>query len=307
MQAYGTLIDPMDSVVSLAEYFDSEKPVSSYVTELSDTEAHPAPSEAVKRLILGLVQRYAYEDIRSVQPNYSQLPNDTEMREFLPRTCLYDLQSTAALIQELIFTAMPLNEDGSCEFADLGTGTGILALGSTIAAIRAKASHVTGHCIDRVATMLGNTQRFLEQAAPGVSFVVQEADLTKPEIYRSLPVDKIRAWTSETINASVGTLLITADGATWTGEALGEPYPEILNLLLKHVPDCYDHVKTGRTLLFPDPINDRYRPHSHKQTLQLLTSNSHASHNRLNKVGADFSAYEVSMESRRWGQHVWRD
>lgn len=291
----------------LEDYFGVRKGLSDYVRELADVRSFPTHrSDGVGETVLGLVQRYAlrWMDIEadSIPEARRLIQSDGNLDPYgmLARACVNDIPATASLVQELAFTPVPLNEDRTVHFADLGTGSGVLALATAIGAMRSGAKKIVGHCIDSVPQMLDRTRGLLETAAPKAHFSVREGDITDSTLYQSLPVAHIRSWVSETINGHIIRMDVTPEGVTFTG-VMGEVYPVVLDRLLRNVPNFHADVSTGKTLLFPDPINDQYRPHSPDETMRLKTSKSHAAHAPLGKVGTDFIGYEPIVHGFRWG------
>ena len=79
-----------------------------------------------------------------------------------------------------------------------------------------------------------------------------------------------------------------------------DPFPYVMQQLQDRVPDLHELVSQSRACLFPDLINDRYRPGA-KDALQLVSSKSHAAHGPLHSVGWDFMRLNHDIRgATRW-------
>ncbi len=207
--------------------------------------------------------------------------------------CLKDTAATAAIMKELIFTHVNLNDDGSYEAADLGSGTGILCLGAAIAGMRAGARSIVVHGVDHNEEHFISAYQTLKRAGNHLEFSMLKENLFHPSAFDLIEgeLENIRFWISETINSATPSVTIDDDETVSIASPYVrdvDPYPDVVKLLLQHVPDFVKDVRGGKTAFFPDVINGLYKPAESGGTLQLLTSKSHAQHGPLNRIGRDF-------------------
>lgn len=178
---------------------------------LADPHAIRGPEDpAADTFVYALVEEYKHRLLGRIDKSYphcddphlavrTQRQIETLRHRFALR-CLKDVRSSAALVKEIAFADPPLNADDTFHAADLGTGTGVLAVGEAIAGLRSGARTAVLHMVD--------TERFLLNAAatsvatldPRIQCRPQVADITEPSLYRDLPLNDIRFWVTETIS-----------------------------------------------------------------------------------------------------------
>jgi hypothetical protein len=213
-------------------------------------------------------------------------------REQCAVACLADTNATAALVKEIAFTDVPLNEDGSFESVDLGAGTGILSVGAAIAGLRAGASRILLHLVDEEKGILDLANRTVGCIGNHVEHEIHADDIIEPFVYTArFDPERVRFWISETISQGTPPMQIVHDRVIWlepgTHRSDLDPFPHVVHQLTSTVTDFPELIREGRAVMFPDIINDRYRP-GHHAALQLLSSKSHAQHGPLESVGKDF-------------------
>ncbi len=268
-----------------------------------DHNAHKV-NEAIVELVMAYQGKFESTSCKTVAREDSRHKRGYE----IAIGCLGDTAATAAVMKELIFTTVKLNDDGSYEAADLGMGTGILSLGAAIAGVRAGAASVIVHGVEHDGELCLKADEVLRSAGNDLEFSILKENILRSAAFDLIEaeLENIRFWVSETINSGTPAFTIYPDNTISQPWYVGDvdPYPDVVRQLLRHVPQFKKRVRDAEVAFFPDLINGYYKPHEKGGTLQLRTSKSHAKHARLNRVGKDF--YKIcEKKGCRYGGMRW--
>lgn len=288
--------------------------VAESVALLADVGRTPGPDAPhVDRAVMQLVQAYTRNFLlvsgchRAGESPTQHLQRAKGLGEsarsrFAVR-CLGDETATSAITKELAFADVPLNEDGSFESADLGCGTAVLSIGAAIAGLRAGAESVILNIVDCEDAMLEIAADTLDTVRNDVKIRPICGDITENPPYDSLDVTRIRQWITETISNGTPRLVVKNGKVIFTEPGTHrhdiDPFPQVVECLMKKVPELPELVTGGRVRMFPDIFNGLYQP-GDKNVLRLLTSNSHSTHGPLASVGWDFRRYATIHDDSRW-------
>ncbi len=277
--------------------------VSECVRLLADRRRMPdAQAHRADETVLALVKEYSRHfavvsgDQRSENDPFwyslERVKNSTDSkRERCAISCLADTNATAALVKEIAFTDVPLNEDGSFASADLGAGTGVLSVGAAIAALRSGASEILLKIVDIESDLLTRAAETLSCIGNHVECEPHLGDIAQIPVYTRLDSKSVRYWISETISQGTPTVKIMGGRAFWIDQGDHhvdlDPFPFVVEHLTKTVPDLPEMLKQGRARMFPDIFTGQYRP-GVGDALRLASSKSHQTHGPLGNVGRDF-------------------
>ncbi len=226
---------------------------------------------------------------------------------------LIDIRATSSIVKEIIFNQRYTKTD-TFVGVDLGCGTGILSLASAIAAKRREVQAIVIAGFDINENLVREARNTLEDTISGVRFNLQAVDLESGSFWRNMTLP-LSQWISETIGFITPPIGIEQkDGiprveiqeniesiASLILSSGSDPFPEILAITVRDRPQFVSDVQRGSTAMFPDIINDRYRPNNEQSTLSLTTARN-TKHIPLNRVGEEFHQYEspATDGSRRW-------
>lgn len=230
--------------------------------------------------------------------------------------CLLAARGSAALFKEIAFGATFAHTD-SFTGLDLGSGTGILTAAMAIAARRQKIASV--HCIsvdtqkeaiEKSAQLLGSL------GDENTHFSVTRGDITNPELYRPYSTTPPNYIVSETINWStpplsfdvedneIDPLYVPVDHIEKQIFRNIDPFPEVVQTVAKSVPHFLSLVRGKQIAIFPDFVNNRYRPDHQNGTIALRTSDTPDAR-PLSDVGREFLQYEnfeIPGAEERWSK-----
>ncbi len=279
--------------------------LSEQIRALANARRFPGPEAyGADRAIMDLVETYQALYAESVGAKRSRTLDHVphlDQHRYVADACLHDSAATAALIKELLFLPVAPNADGSFGAADLGTGTGVLALGATIAGLRAGAERVTVYASDIHPHLLMRASQALSHVGNRVRFEMLRGDIRDPAFLSLIPASDVRLWVSETINGATPRLDITEDDVVAAEQGYvfaPDPYPQVLRALARAVPGFVQSIREKRSHLFPDAINGDYLPDARGGKLRLATSISHAEHGPLGTIGRDFRKLAKAGRSR---------
>ena len=136
------------------------------------------------------------------------LPSPETSASKLANNCALDVYSTAALLREIAFgVPFEASENGSFLGLDLGTGTGVLAIGMVAAALRKGVAlqniRVIG--VEKDPDLLVCAERIFDDINKTVGatvLTIQKDDITNPKILASAGVPSANMIVSETISPS---------------------------------------------------------------------------------------------------------
>ncbi len=277
--------------------------VSECVRILADRRRTPdAHAHKVDETILALVQSFSRHfamvagDQRAEKEPFwhalDRVKNRADsMREKCAISCLADTNATAALVKEIAFTPVPLNEDGSFVSVDLGAGTGVLSVGAAIAGLRSDAAEIILKIVDIESDLLERARKTLGCVGNHVEIESHVGDIAQRPVYTQFNPHRVRYWISETISQGTPQAKVIEGHVVWleqgTHRAELDPYPYVIHHLTQMLPDLPELLAHGRSRLFPDLFTGQYHPGVH-EALQLTSSKSHQQHGPLGTVGRDF-------------------
>ncbi len=231
--------------------------------------------------------------------------------------CLMDTAASAALFKEVAFTDRFV-APGQFFGIDLGSGTGILTLATAIAGRRSGVqSYTVG--LDRETDSVRQSTEILSRLLSQREFIIQAADIRMPgllnAVFNGLPLS---LWVSETISVLTPSMKIQNGDLTRTGAPddlhslmvqvinnVMDPYFEVLSSTMKDLPRFLGDVQQGVTAMFPNLVNEDYKPDEKRGgTLKLRTSSSPQTSLPLARVGREFAIFEQpvaeSISDEKW-------
>ena len=187
----------------LEKYHNPGLPLAKKIHLLGSVDDCPSVQcEATHNAVMDLALSYA------LKAQYS-LPNSYQTGEAdLGMTCVLDYFATAALLREIVFgVPFSANKNGSFLGLDLGTGTGVLAIGMVAAALR------KGVALQNIRVIGVEKDQLLLQCARGIFdninetlgsdvLIVQEGDIRSCEDLKNAGVSSANMIVSETISPS---------------------------------------------------------------------------------------------------------
>lgn len=226
-----------------------------------------------------------------------------------------DVRATAALLHEIGFTeGLHVPRRAIVRGVDLGAGSGILSIAGALAARRHGApAHVSG--FERVSGMADNAQRTLAPLQDAQCRIeIEHADITRPSLYQRIHQDLVRQgvplhlWISETFNLPTPQPVVRGDAVEWRGSraasgatrgrAAEDPFVEVVNLSVQHLPDFLARARTGELYLFPDFVHGRLHLDKFRSTLQLASAGDR--HVPLYEISGLFDEFEDFGLRERW-------
>jgi len=322
----------------LEDYFTPEKPITSDVDALSNPRLDPNKDRiVVNELVLNIVIKYIAKYFKLSTSNLEQFkaqaiakgemsPEELAqifvmgfaatqgvsmpISESLANHSLLDVKSTAAIFKEIVFNQR-FDKNGYFLGVDIGAGSGILMLASYIAGTRGRVRDATSVFGCDVNTKnVAEAQRVLSSIAGDRTFTVQNIDALHPQfwsLFEGLPVSQ---WISETVGLRMPRMDVKNGGVdvvqndrirSWRlMNRCADPFPDVLINTVKNRRGFLNDVKSGRIAMFPDLVNGDFVPDFDKSHLRLRTSVDPSKYVSLDKVGDEFSGYEVVGKKDRW-------
>jgi len=154
------------------------------------------------------------------------------------------------------------------------------------------------------------SRRTLANILPTSAATVRQCNILSESLGRSYGSLHVAYIVSETISRRTPAFRVEESGVVFTGSGAfdsqlsdlrTDPFPLALDCLLKSNSSFYSAISSGRTALWPNPIDGSYKPNGHRSEM-LLTSNPNPLHYRLNVMHIpEFGDYQpIAKEALRF-------
>lgn len=225
--------------------------------------------------------------------------------------CLSDIACTSAIVKEIIFCeSFTLDDSNIFRSCDLWSGTWILSLAAGVSWMRKWAEHIELSLVDLEPRNLHKSIHTLKTIFPEWSSIIPVYDdVRNPEIFLDIDASKINFWISETMGSTTPSFIINENNQLCFKDQNDimiynlwreiDPFPEVLQNLVKNIDNFFPDIENKKAALFPDIVNNLYIADGDNSTIKLLSSKN-PEHNYLSHVWEEFRHLSWLSSHNRW-------